>query len=273
MTGDLSLWLTQLWQSASEVGRQWASHIDQWSRDPELRQKLETATHFSLRWIVPPTLVLGALYLVSFGAVIAGIVTLAVGFGALLYKNENLSPLKSRAVVAAAVASYVLVFNSGAQTAHYNFSTEGCVSNSAHPARGDVQSLDDPRLSARDRSWIKNMMAVHLQEPATNVPIDELALANILVHARVVTWALQWNAELNPGRGGVDAAKEAYAARYFDRRHACALYGLGDRRASNALQDAKSQAIRLQTDQAIYTILPLIRKTHPDRRPPLSRNG
>lgn len=215
-----------------------------------------------LRVAYPLLLVALPMFMALFGAPAPAVVAMACATALIAVSFKPVThPRRRMQIIAGAIFALAVV--GGLPGALYTFSTESCVGEAQDHARGDVRGLDDPRLTAADRAWIARSQALlSLAWPKDLPALDATALANILVRGRGVMSQIAWRPDEPPERTSVWEVKEAYAARYFDRRRVCHLYHGGDYASGPRVWGAQAGHIARTTEHAVALIIPALQATY-----------
>jgi hypothetical protein len=216
----------------------------------------------ALRVAYPLVLVGISIFVATFGAYWSALLALAAAT-ILITRGFTPCPRQKRRTEIAAACAFCLAVAFGLPAALYNFSTEPCL-GVARSVGGDVRSLDDPRLDDGERYWVLRA-AERLAPlwPKQGVPpLDEAALANIVVQAKGLIHEIAWRGNAPLTRLGLTEAKQAYAALHFDRREVCYLYGAGERAHGVYLTNGSLRTITTETDRALALILPALQATY-----------
>lgn len=208
-----------------------------------------------LKRIGPVGLIALSLFLLVYGANVAGMAAFAAALGIIALAHKP----RYRSAQRAGVAVFALAAVLGLPAALYNFSTETCIGVADDLSRGDVRSMSDPRLSAEDGAWVeRTYQSVSGVWGASGLPsLRREAIANILVKApgyvRAVVGA-------GPGPAGADGrAREALAAKLFERRSVCHAFGAGPFFAFNSARARDETQILSTARTALATVTPALK--------------
>lgn len=229
----------------------------------DARARIRGYSFIAFRILYPLVLIGIPIFLLAFGAPIIGSVAILGGTFLLVLGVKPLSR-RWRGAQAGAALTFVIATALGLPQAVFFFNTEGCVGEAADLSDGDVRSMSDPRLNETERDWVQRTHALlSLSWPdETLPPIDEATLANIVVKARTIVSEIVWRGRDKPvTRLGLWEAKEAYAAKHFDRRQVCHLYQRGAPTPKTWTARNVDRGIVDQTDAALALIIPALQTT------------
>lgn len=215
-----------------------------------------------LRIAYPLLLVALPIFVALFGDLTPAAIAMA-GAAVLIAVSFRAPTRALRQTQIAGAVALIAALGVGLPGALYQFSTESCVAEARDLSSGDVRSLSDPRLSADQLSWTTRAHTfLALTWPATLPPLEPTTLANILVRAQGVATDIALRRDKAAAQASLWEAKEAYAARHFDRRRVCHLYRGGDYANHLRLRSVRSRKIATQTEEAVALILPALQATY-----------